>query len=96
MVVKLSDKESAVELELTQRVKAAGGFCTKVRALGHRGYFDRIVVLPGGRIIFAELKRPRGGRMTEHQRQYRDSYRALGAAVALIKNSADIDLLLKM
>jgi len=76
-------------------VAARGGICTKVRAIGSRGFFDRIVVLPGGRVIFAELKRPRGGRMTAHQKWYRDSFTALGAVVVLVKNSADIDALLQ-
>lgn len=95
MAVKLSDKESVVEQELVRRVEALGGYCTKVKALGSRGYFDRLVVLPGGRVFFVELKRPRGGRMTEHQRQYRDNYTALGAVVAVVRTSADIDALLK-
>jgi len=95
MAVKLSDKESAVERELVARVLALGGRCDKVQVIGQRGFFDRLIVLPG-RIIFAELKRPRGGRMTEHQKRYRDEYRRLGVAVALVKTSADIDALLKM
>jgi len=41
------------------------------------------------------LKRPRGGRLSAHQKQYRDVYAALGVAVALVKTSADIDALLK-
>jgi hypothetical protein len=94
MAVKLSDKESVVERELVARVLALGGRCDKVQVIGQRGFFDRLIVLPG-RIVFAELKRPRGGRMTEHQRQYRDSYRSLGVEVALVKTSADIDALLK-
>lgn len=95
MIVKLCDRESVIERELVRRVLALGGRCDKVQVIGQRGFFDRLIVLPGGRIIFAETKRPRGGRMTEHQRQYRDSYKALGAAVALVKTSADIDELLK-
>jgi len=95
MVVKLSERESAVERELAQRVRDRGGRCEKVTVLGSRGFFDRLILLPGGRVIFCELKRPRGGRMTAHQKMYRDAYLALGAVVVLIKNSADIDRLLK-
>ena len=95
MVVKLSDKEKVVEAELTRRVEALGGYCVKVRALGTRGFFDRLVVLPGGRVFFVELKRPRGYKITEHQRQYHRNFTALGAVVAVVKTSADIDALLK-
>jgi len=95
MAVKLSVRESAVEQELAARVRDRGGRCEKVTVLGSRGFFDRLILLPGGRVIFAELKRPRGGRLSAHQKMYRDEYVALGAAVVLIKNTKDIDALLK-
>lgn len=87
-------KESVVEALLVERVEAIGGACCKVQVNGRRGFFDRIIVLPGGRIIFAECKRPRGGRLSEHQRQYAKGFRLLGAEVALIRNEVDIDRLL--
>jgi len=93
--VKSYEKESAVERELTARVRDRGGRCEKVTVLGSRGFFDRLILLPGGRVIFAELKRPRGGRLSAHQKMYRDEYVALGAVVVLIKNTKDIDALLK-
>jgi len=93
--VKSYEKESTVERELTARVRDRGGRCEKVTVLGSRGFFDRLILLPGGRVIFAELKRPRGGRLSAHQKMYRDEYVALGAAVVLIKNTKDIDALLK-
>ena len=87
-------KESAIELELMRRVYAAGGVCDKVRCLGRRGFYDRLVVLPGGKVIFVECKRPIGGRVSAHQRQWHALYRGLGVAVAIVKNLSDIDRLL--
>ena len=40
-------KESAIETELMRRVDAAGGVAEKVTLLGRRGFYDRLVVLPG-------------------------------------------------
>jgi hypothetical protein len=94
MAVKLSDKENAVEAELVARVRAIGGRCEKVTVLGARGFFDRLLVLPGGRVIFCECKRPRGGRLSAHQIERHRKYTALGAVVAVVANSADIDRLL--
>jgi len=94
MTVKLSDRESAVETELVRRVRAMGGRCEKVTVLGSRGFFDRIVVLPGGKVAFCECKRPKGGRLSPHQISRIRIYELLGAVVAIIKNSADIDRLL--
>jgi hypothetical protein len=88
-------KEAAIERELCARVHAMGGLCEKVKVIGKRGFFDRLIVLPGGRIILVECKRPRGGVMRAHQTLYADRFRALNVAVAVVKNSADIDALLK-
>ena len=96
MTVKLSDRESAVETELVRRVRALGGRAEKVVVLGSRGFFDRLLVLPGGRVIFAECKRPKGGRLSAHQIERVRIYIALGAVVAIVENSADIDRLLGM
>jgi hypothetical protein len=87
-------KESVVETELVKRVRAIGGICEKTRVLGRRGFFDRVVVLPGNRVMFVELKRPVGGRLSVHQMLRQAQYRALGAVVANVKCSEDIDRLL--
>jgi len=94
MVKTPSVKESAIERELVERVAARGGICEKVMCVGKRGFFDRLIILPGGRVIFAEIKRPRGGRISPHQRQYYDLYKSLNVAVAFVRNQADIDALL--
>jgi hypothetical protein len=87
-------KESVIEAELVRRVEAAGGVCEKTICLGGRGFFDRTIVLPEGRVVFAEVKKPRGGVVSAHQKARHARYRALGAEVILVKNSSDIDLLL--
>ena len=86
--------ESAVETELVTRVRRAGGVAEKVTVLGARGFFDRLVVLPGGRVVFCEVKRPSGGILSQHQILRADRYRRLGAVTCVIRNSADIDALL--
>jgi len=89
-------KEVIIELALSERVAAAGGICLKVQVIGGRGFFDRLVVLPGGRIIFCELKRPRGGRISPHQKQYIDTFKALGVVdVFVVKTIADINKILR-
>ena len=89
-------KEAAIERELVHRVERLGGVCEKVMIVGKRGFFDRLIILPGPRprIIFAELKRPRRGRIAPHQQWYHDQYKALGVEVYFVRNAADIDRLL--
>ncbi len=83
-----------MEKELRMRVQLAGGLCIKTRAIGTRGFFDRVIVLPNGLVIFVECKRPKGGVLSPHQIERIRQYRQLGAVVAVISNSADIDRLL--
>jgi hypothetical protein len=87
-------REDTVEEELVRRVRALGGRCEKMSMKGRRGFFDRLVVLPG-RVVFCECKRPIGGVFSPHQIQLHAAYKALGAAIAILQNSADIDNLLK-
>jgi len=91
----MSVKEVVIERELRERVIACGGICEKVMVIGRRGFFDRLIVLPDARVIFAEVKKPRGGRVSAHQRKYIDDFKGLGVEVYIVKNSADIDRLLK-
>lgn len=50
--------ESALEQKIVERVKAKGGLCFKWVSPGVSGVPDRIAILPGGRVIFIEVKRP--------------------------------------
>jgi hypothetical protein len=69
--------ESIVEAYLVKRVAELGGVAEKTTALGSRGYFDRTVVLPGGRVIFCELKKPKGGRLSPQQIRRHTLYRTI-------------------
>jgi len=88
--------ERKIEEYFCQRVAMAGGVAEKVTSLSARGFFDRLAVLPGGRVIFVELKRPKGGVVAAHQRERHARYRELGAEVAVIKTFADVDRLLSL
>ena len=50
--------ERDIEKALVARVKDLGGLCEKFVSPGRRSVPDRIVTLPGDRIIFVELKAP--------------------------------------
>ena len=87
-------KEKIIEEELVRRVRALGGIAEKTTVIGRRGFFDRVVILPGGVVIFCEVKRPRGGVLSPHQMLRLAQYRSLGAVACVISSSADIDALL--
>lgn len=64
----MTELEKDIERKLRDKVKAHGGLCLKWVCPGWAGVPDRIILLPGGRVIFAELKRPKGGRLDERQK----------------------------
>lgn len=82
--------EKEIEAMLVKRVKALGGLCEKFTSPGRRAVPDRIVTLPGGRIIFVELKRP-GGKPTELQLRDHARRRTLGCDVRVIDSKEQID-----
>jgi len=86
--------EKQIEAELVKRVTAIGGRCDKVEVIGRRGFFDRLVLLPGGRVAFVETKLP-GLRLSANQEFFHDAYEKRGAEVRIVRCSADIDALLK-
>jgi hypothetical protein len=86
--------EKAIERYFCESVARAGGVAEKVVSLSARGFFDRLAVLPGGRVIFAEIKKPKGGVVAAHQRTRHEVYRALGAEVVVIKTYQDVDRLM--
>lgn len=51
-------RESAVEKHLTVEVKKRGGMSVKFVSPGLDGVPDRLVLLPGGKLAFVELKAP--------------------------------------
>lgn len=53
-------RESAIERYLVKRIQRIGGRCYKLKFLGHDGAPDRLVILPGGEIVWVELKTPNG------------------------------------
>ena len=75
--------ERDVEKALVARVKALGGLCDKFTSPGRRSVPDRIVTLPGGNIIFVEVKRP-GARPTKKQHADHTRRRVLGCDVRVI------------
>lgn len=51
-------REKSIEKQLVRAVKAAGGICPKLVSPGINGMPDRMVLLPGCRIGFVEVKAP--------------------------------------
>lgn len=81
-------KEATVEGHLRKVVKAMRGYCIKLYL---RGWPDRLVLLPGGRAVFVELKRPVGGKFEPLQERTHAKLRTLGFEVLVLNTKRSID-----
>lgn len=75
--------EKHIEAALCARVALLGGRCEKFTSPGRRSVPDRIVTLPGGRIVFVECKAP-GKKPTELQARDHAWRRSMGCEVVVI------------
>ena len=73
-------RESSIERRLVDGIKRVGGMALKFTSPGHAGVPDRLVLLPGGRMVFVELK-TKTGNLTPLQIETHNRLRALGAEV---------------
>ena len=84
--------EKDIERKLRLMVERHGGRCLKWVCPGWSGVPDRIVLLPVGRVIFVETKRPKDGRLSPLQKKWADWLKALGFTVAIVWNEKDLNL----
>lgn len=73
-------RETAVEKHLTTEAKKRGGMSVKFVSPGLDGVPDRLVLLPGGKLAFVELKAP-GKKMRPLQISRAKQLTALGFRV---------------
>ena len=82
-------REKQTEQKLVSSVKKLGGVCPKFTSPGFDGMPDRIVLLPGGRMAFVEVKamgcKPRPLQLARH-----GMLRRLGFQVYVLDDAAQI------
>lgn len=76
-------RESELEKKFTGMVRKAGGKAYKFVSPGNDGMPDRLVVLPGGRMGFVELKQ-KGRKPRKLQRFRMTELEALGCFTAVV------------
>lgn len=83
-------QEKTIEAYLRDRVKEIGGKAYKFVSPGNDGVPDRLVCLPGGRVVFVELKAP-GKAPTKMQSFQHGKLQALGFPVWVIDSKSTVD-----
>ena len=77
------DSEKTLERSLVEKIRQLGGLCLKLQGNMYAGIPDRLILLPGGKAVFVELKsegiKPRKLQLIRHE-----ELRALGFQVYVI------------
>ena len=87
--------EKHIEQKLNKAVNSAGGLCPKFVSPGMDGMPDRLVLLPGGKLAFVELKAP-GRHPRPLQLQRHAQLRDLGFSVFVIDEPEQIPKMLRI
>lgn len=87
-------RERDIEAYLREKVKQLGGIAYKFVSPGNAGVPDRLVLLPGGRVVFVELKAP-GRQSTPLQLRQQQRIRELGFPVLVIDSKQKVDEFIK-
>ena len=86
----MTELEKDIEQKLIAITKRYGGKCLKWVCPGWSGVPDRILLLPGGRIIFVETKRPKGGVVAKRQEWWLLELRRLGFQAYVARNHFEL------
>ena len=86
--------ERQVEEYLVKRVKSLGGIARKLTCPDAAGMPDRMVIL-NGQICFVELKRPKGGRLSDMQKWRIQELKQQEMKTYVLKNKDEIDQLIE-
>ena len=83
------DSEKRVEALLVSGVKQMGGVAYKFVSPGNSGVPDRIILMPGGKIYFVELKRE-GGQLTNLQKRQINRIQKLDCQVDVLHGMVEV------
>lgn len=83
-------REAAIERHLVTVVRSLGGECLKFTSPGRRHVNDRLVLLPGGKVWFVELKQP-GAKPRPGQVRFHGRLSALGCNSVVLDTKEKID-----
>ena len=82
-------RESVLEGHLVERIRRIGGVCLKFTSPGTVGVPDRVVILPGGEVVWVELKQEHGV-VSSPQKRMHARLRALMQEVKVIRTVEEI------
>ncbi|MEB2279683.1 VRR-NUC domain-containing protein [Lysinibacillus xylanilyticus] len=86
-------RESQIEKYLKSEIEKLGGLCYKFVSPGNKGVPDRLIILPNGQVIFAELKNE-AGRLSPIQERTIKTLKDLKCRVFCLNSKPAVDKLI--
>ena len=86
-------QEKTIEKKLREEVRKLGGYAIKFFCQTFTGLPDRIILMPGGRIWFAEIKTT-GKKPTARQHLVHEMLRKMSFSVHVVDDQPGLDSLL--
>ena len=86
--------EKDIEVYLRDEVKRVGGRAYKFISPGNAGVPDRLLLFPGAKVVFVELKAP-GKKSTALQKGQQKRIANLGFQVFVLDNKTSVDELIR-
>ena len=85
--------ERDIQAKIRKKIIALGGLCVKVDA-SKRGWPDLTVILPGGTVLFLEVKTPTG-RVSKIQAYMHNQLREVGANVYVVSSPEQVTAIIE-
>jgi Holliday junction resolvase len=82
--------EKSIENRLVAKIKVMGGAAVKFTSPSSKGWPDRLVILPGNRIVFVELKTTKG-KLSALQKLRIEFLTAMGCDVRVMYGIDDVE-----
>jgi hypothetical protein len=86
--------EKLLEKKLREQVKKLGGIALKFASASYTGMPDRIILMPGGKVQFVEVKSP-GKKSTVRQEAVHRILREMDFKVSVISDQFELTTFLK-
>lgn len=86
--------EQVIERKLKKEIENRGGMALKFVSPGKAGVPDRLVLLPGGKAVFVELKAP-GRKLRPLQIKRAKDLKKLGFPVYVVSEQVELDGLIQ-
>jgi len=90
----IAESEKTLDKKLVRKVRELGGLSIKLSALHFTGLPDRMCLVPGGKIAFAEMKGT-GEESSRIQKTVHKKLRELGFAVEVVDSTNSLNIFLK-